>query len=497
MTMKVYKISYILLLFCFIYGCKKDLGNYDYRTVEQTTIDTTGIGGAKSVLRYSNMQLQPKVNIPAGHQVAYEWLFYSRNIVSGVVPTVRVLSTTLNLDAVIGEAVGNYYLELVVTDMTTKLKTNVLFDVAVSANMEYGMLALYENANGGDIDLLKSPLQSSTNASATHLKQLFSASYGQALTGKPKFIWASRFSAVNWITVGTENHIYRFSGTDFSFIREQLDMFRRNSTQIAPQAYVYSIGYYEVLINNGRFHVNNSTAELDAKFGGPGTGNYSLAPFLSENTTSTYAGVGYDEIGSRFVRFVPASLAVIDFQAPADNEQPFDLRNIGKDMLFMTGGAGGNTYSFFKDKAGSGRWLYVTNFNNTFDNGRLAVNRFDMTSLPEIEQAQFYQASGLASYAYYATKTKIYNYTYNNGAANIAFSVPAGEEITAMKYYRPRPRTGLLDREERILYVATYNGTNGKVYELSINETSGIINSTPANVFEIDGKVIDLATKVL
>lgn len=496
MKKTLYYLPFLLWL-VFSQSCKKDLGSYDYTTIDIPVIDTTGMGQTLSILRYTNIQLEPKVSITSGHQLTYQWLLYSRTQSSTSIPEVRKLSDELRLDALIGEPVGGYYLELVVTDIETDLKSNMVFDMNVTANMEYGMLVLYEHGQGGDVDLIKTPSQSTANTETTHLQQLYSSSYGEYLTATPQFIWASRFSTVNWITVASDNHISRFHGNDFSFLRDQLDLFRRSSTVIAPQAYVYTMGYYEVLINNGRMHASNGTAELDAKFGGEGIGDYRLAPYLSENVSSTYAGVGYDELKGRFLRFVPSSLAMIDFAAPANSDQKFDLRNINKDMLYMTGGASGYTYSFFKDKTGNGHWLYVTNFNNFFDDGQLAIDRYEMTNLPEIEQAQFYQVSGLASFAYYATNDNIYHYAYNTGNANVAFNIPSGEEITCLRLYKPRPRSGLFDREERMLYVATWNGSMGKVYELAINETSGVIDPSPQYVFEIEGKVVDMATKVL
>lgn len=120
-----------------------------------------------------------------------------------------------------------------------------------------------------------------------------------------------------------------------------------------------------------------------------------------------------------------------------------------------------------------------------------------MAGLPEIEQAKFYQSSKLNDYVYYATDNKIYNYAYaTTGNGTVDFEAPAGETITCMKLYRPQPNTSLLDKEDRVLYVATWNGTTGKVYELGLNATSGKLNTTPLNVFEIDGKVADMCPRV-
>lgn len=497
--MKILYYLPFMLLVTFSQACKKDLGNYDYVDTDVPVIDTTGLGRTLTILRYTNIQLEPEVSIANGHNLQYQWLFYSQIQSTTSIPEVRELSTELKLDAFIGEPVGGYYLELIVTDQESDLKANVVFNVNISANMEYGMLVLYEGESGGDVDFIKTPSQAAINTEATHLRQLYSASFGEYMTATPRFIWSSRYSTtVNWITAASEDHIARFHGDDFSFLGDQLYLFRRNNTIIRPEAYVYTTGNYNVMINNGRMQVTNSPAELDAKFGGYAAGNYRLAPYLSENVSSyPFIAVGYDELNGRFMYYFSSSATMVDFEPPANSDQKFDLRNIGKDMLYMTSGASRYTYSFFKDRTGNGRWLYVTNFSDWSDDGLLAINAYEMTSLPEIDQARFYQVSGLASFAYYATADKIYNYAYNSsGTANVAFTVPSGEEITCLKLYRPRPRTGLEDREERMLYLATWNGSIGKVYELAINETSGVINPDPLYVFEVEGKIADMSAKV-
>lgn len=492
----IYNISIILLL-ALVAGCKKDLGNYAYTDTDVPTIDTAGLGGVHSVLRYTKLVLDPKINAPQQSDLRYEWLLYSRTRTSTSVPSVIRLSSQAKLDTVIDVAIGNYTVELVVTDGRTGYKSNALFAVDVASSMDYGMFVLYQKGAGGDVDFIKTPANAPSATAPTHIRNILSSTLGEPLTGAPKFIWASRFSTVNFITVGSGTYLGRFHGDDFSFLRQQRELFRRTSPTIQPEAYVYTSAFYNVLINAGKMQVTNITIEPDAKFGGEAAGNYRLAPYLTDRVSSSLQAVAYDELNGRFVRYFASSNSIIDFAAPANADQPFDLRSVGKDMLWMTGGANNYTYSFFKDRDGGSRWMYVTNFGGfAFDNGQLAIGRYNMTTLPEIANAKRYLVSGFGLFAYYATDDKIYNYTYAaNNSATVAFRVPAGEQITAMEFFRPRPNAGLSDREERVLYVATWNGTKGKVYELSINETSGVVGQEPNHVFEVDGKIAFLTSK--
>lgn len=493
---KIYFL-YIFMLLAFAQSCKKDLGNYSYTDTPVVLIDTTGIGGTYSVLRYDNIQLNPKITIPTGHEASYKWSIYLRQYTNNVVPVARELSTTASLNASITEAIGAYSIELLVTDKTTGIQSNVSFNVNVVANLEFGMMVLYQTSGGGDVDFIKTPALSSTITSVSQLKSLYSGTMKAYMPGNAKFIANARlsFQPVNWLTVASDNYIARFHGNDFSFLREQQDIFRRTDTDIRPQAYVYTSSSYQALISGGKLYVTNvSNYEFDSKFGGAAVGDYELAPYLTSKVSFSLYVVAYDQKNGRFVRYFPSTATMVDFVAPTDG-QPFNLRSIGKDMLFMGEGIQNRTYSVFKDKTGGNTWLYETDFNGS-DNGTLAKAIYNMTSLPEIAQAKYYQVSGIGNFAYYATDKKIYNYAYrSSNTASVAFEVPTGETITSIKFYRPFPNYAVTDKEDRVLYVATWDGTKGKVYELTINETSGVIVQTPAHVFEVPGKVADISAR--
>ena len=489
---------YILLGLIIAQSCKKDIGNYDYTNTEIIQIDTTNVGGKYRLVKFSNLKISPKVSIPDGHSADFEWLLYAKQTNNSVVPKSKVISTSANLDVTISESVGEYVVELIVTDKVDGYKSNVTFNLTVTANMEFGMMVLYQGANGGDLDFIRTPALASSITETSHVKSLYSSTMGGPLPGEAKFIWNARlaYQIVNWITIASDNSIHRFFGNDFTFIRNQEDMFRVRDTKINPQAYVFATSSQQLLINNGKLSLAaTGFYESDVKFGSPADGDYELAPYLSPKISSGFIGVAYDQKNGRFVRYLSATHRMGDFEAPTAG-QPFDLRNIGKDMLYMTSGSANHTFAFFKDKTGDGRYLYAIDFNVYSDNGSLGQGAYNMTNLPEIKDAKHYQVSGFAGYAYYATNNKIYNYAYrSSNTAEVAFQIPADEQITCMRFYRPSPNSLVADKEERVLYVATWNGTIAKVYELEINETTGVIKQTPLNVFEVDGKVVDMAAR--
>lgn len=484
-------------------ACKKDKGNYDYITVNIPAIDTSGMGGARYVERYGMLDINPAINYDGGNKAAlkYQWLMY-QYVIGSTPPTkpTRILSNSLHLQAPVTETVGEYRLELIVTDTMNQLKANVLFPVIVSVGIEYGVMVLHGNNDSSDVDfLITADAVPVAGITPRRLRNLYSSATGEKFPGLATFIAQERrtSSTQNWISLGSDKHLSRMSGADFSRLREDMSMFRRTDAVIAPQAYMILNNSYTALINAGKLHFYTTTYETDALFGGAVPGDYELAPFLANGTSSSLYAVVYDQKNGRFIRPAGIGGSMINFNAPAvGSNMSFDHRNIGKDMLYMDRGFSIYTHSFFKDRTGTGYWLYVSNFNKT-DDGNLVIGAYNMTNLPEITSAKFFQASELGYVDFYATDRKIYSYDYQgtNTATLVYDALPAGETITCMKIYKPRPNFNLTAAEGRLLYVATWNGTQGKVYEFALNGISGQVTSPARNVFDGFGKIADLSAK--
>jgi hypothetical protein len=501
LTFRYITIAFAAILL--LNACKKDLGNYSYTTVNIPEIDTAGMGGPKYVERYKTLNIHPAINYENGNKAAlkYEWIIYPYTVGSTttIIPP-RQLATTLSLDAAITEKVGEYRLELIVTDTVNKLKANVVFPVTVSVGIEYGVMVLHTKDDSSDVDfLITADAVPVAGIMPGRLRNIYAASTGERFPGVPRFIAQERrsFSTQNWIVLGSDQHLSRMNGADFSLMREDKSFFRRADAVVAPEAYMMLNNSNSAFINNGKLHLFTTVYEIDALFGGAVPGDYELAPYLAHATSFGLTAVVYDKKNYKFIH--PASMngSMIDFIAPAENSNhAFDLRNIGKEMLYMDRGFNSYTHAFFKDRTGAGYWLYVANFNKS-DDGNLVIGAYDMSNLPDVANAKFFQSSELGYVDFYATGRSIYSYDYQgtNTATLVFDALPAGETITCMKIYKPRPNSNLSTVEGRLLYVATWNGTEGKVYEFALNGISGQITTPALNVFDGFGKITDLSAK--
>ncbi len=491
----------VLLPAVFFAGCKKDLGNYDYTNNPVPVIDTTGIPGSYSVERYDYLTINPPVNYSGldTSRLQYSWLIYKQ--VTGTTTTIpesKVLGSARTLHAQIGEPVGSYKLELLVADKENNLKSNVVFNVTVSSGVEYGMLILYPTDDGADVDFVVTKSAFTAAANEKWLKNIYSLSTGSPLSGDPVFIAQSRRSNTvqNWITVGSSGQLSRVNGNDFSLMRQDAALFQRPGEVIKPQAMLFSsLNSNEILINNNKLYFINSTDPLGAIFPGAASGDYLLAPYIAEASSSSIVAAVYDEKNHKFVHPSASTYTMLNFSVPANTSQPFNLNDVGKTLIGMDRGFSNYTLSFFKDLSGNGRWLYVANFSGT-DNGLLGIAKYDMSALPDITDAKFFQSSEYGYVALYGTSHDVYVYDYyGTNTASRALSFPASETITCMKIFKPRPNYNITDTDGRILYVATWDGSVGRLYEYSMNPTSGAIVATPLHTFEGFKKIADIAPK--
>ena len=121
--------------------------------------------------------------------------------------------------------------------------------------------------------------------------------------------------------------------------------------------------------------------------------------------------------------------------------------------------------------------------------------KFSAASCPDIRNARFFEGSYRRSVVYYATENKVYPCVIGGSAAGVdpssAFTVPAGEEITAMTLFREAwsyytiqndKTMTVMPEDANQLLVATYNASTqeGKVYVLPISGNSGALGSADA-----------------
>jgi|GEM_PF-1223336 len=517
--MKYIKPYILYITFCLaVVSCKKDLGNYDYTNSEVPTIDKSSLETSYKVQQFSNLMIDPKVDYRGDEKnLKYIWQTYSTSAMSNdpavAISTERILNKTISIPP------GSYNLELLVTDESNQMKTAFRTALTVESVIEAGWIVLHTINNESDVDYI-STKQIIPAAIEKRVSNLFQAVLGHKLPGSGQMLGYSRqnFSNFNWITVGTDQEIRRMNGFTFAPMFTNEQMFRRKDFYpIKPQVHYNDYGF-EMLINNGKLFplIWLNPYYTDALYAGSYIGEYNLAPYIIfPKPQRPWLGfLVYDQLQGRFYRTGSINLTspnLLDFRKPIDpaqqNQIPsYDLNAVNKEMLFMDRGRGlnnltDNAYCFFKDRSnGAGRYMYRLDLSKTEDDGKLVIGIYDMSSLPEIGNAKFYAVGDLGSFALYATDKKIYRYDYaGTGQSFVSFDgIGSSERITKMKILKTNFINTSAEGSEQnnsVLYVATWDGNQGRLYELRLSLTDGKVLGQPLKIYEGFGEIKDMMFK--
>lgn len=501
----IYRSFYIVLFsgFFFTSSCKKDLGNYEYFNPVIPNLENAGLNAVYNVNQNEVLSIKPTIEFGGNESdLKYEWIAYRSGIIAVIGPP-ALIATTRDLNSPIPLPPGGYFIELIVTDTKTLMKRNVRATLNVLAPIESGWMVLHTLNNESEVDFIVTNkiLPSAVNK---HMRNMVTASTGSKVAGEGRFITQTRRgnSDFNYFNIATSNNFMRTHGFTFTYLNKNEQLFRR-PTILNPQAQL-SNATYEFLINDGKLYTIGNAIIQDAQYSAPFRGDYYLAPYMTCSNINIYGAVVYDQISRRFMYSTVSGLAELNFatfKPQAPNNLLFDMNNVGKDLLFMERGFSDYTYAFFKDVNGDGRFLYVINFSKA-DDGNLAVAKYDFSGITNIQSAKFFDVGSLGNVALYATENKIYKYDYSGtNQATLLYDLFASNEvITSMKICKAKLNANnsvadFNNTNNTVVFVATWNGTEGKLYELGINPANGVINSIPLNTYTGFGKIQDMNFK--
>ena len=541
----LYKIFLIVGIVLLVHACYEDKGNYDYIDLNEVYVDTTGATLSFTISQYDTLSITPDIKFTLSEgdtsNLKFKWVIY-KDVWSKAGSEIEILSTSRNLKVQIHQAPNSdaYAVVLYITNTTDQTVSQVKYTVNILPSIVSGMVILHTYSNGeSDLDYIASTNAVPTLDTLKWLHNIYSSVNETKISGTPNFVSAARVNntVINYIYVGTDQEFLLIDATDFSLLHNNEEMFKSEPETILPQFVNHGqqCNHVTVLINNGQIHnINNQASQYwDYQFsealkpGNSLSGDIDLAPFVYfADDCAAFVGhsaIMYDKIGKRFVR-LPFSYweeEEIIAMPEQTTTTKFDINNIGKDILYLGKGFNGHAFAVFTD--GTSRELYRANFNthavlydddgSEYENEAihsLAVNKYDLSEQDEIYDAKFYDCGPLGNFFLYASEKNIYSYSYASStkvATKINDPFADDEVITAMKIYNTDWFYPLNGVNGTLLYVATWNGTEGQLYEFKINRASGYLNNkeetdgivnlkAPAHVFTGFGKINDMCVKL-
>lgn len=531
----IYRLLFLLAPFTFV-GCMTDEGNYDYHDI--VTVTSGDANDEFSVNQYDSLIIEPKLNFSDSRYNAddfnYHWVMYL-DAYQGT-GDIYDLSDQKDLHVVASQpaSLTPYALKLYVTNKSDSTISELTYHVTINATISSGILALYQTSNGCDFDYIATPNAVSTLSKTVWIQNaLTKANNGQSPDGTPRFISAVKENrqVIDYVYVATDKDMKLYSASDFSKKADFGDQFYATPTVWNPSLLVRRAGSTSqratLLINDGKLQaIPYTSPKWEIKFTDPYTladgSDYDLIPYIYICQNSNYsngvseAGAFYDNKGKRFLKYSAEANSVLE-PFPTQVGAKFDVNNIGLDCRYLGYGYNAYCYSLLTD--GSHQYVYTTAFNMLSgswsadgftanpDVDNLALDTYDVTSSPEIADAKYFDLSTYAPVLYYATEDNIYacnlGTTISTKKINDDFS--NGEKITAMMYYHPDivSQTSLRNEDGTLLYVATWDGSQGRIYEFPVARNTGeILNTTDGNshkalnVFTVPGRVCSMCTKI-
>ncbi len=493
----------ILLSVLALTSCYKDKGNYDYHDINKIIVTDPKAAQRIYVNPDDTLRLTPSVtqSLPSGN-LSYAWFMYNNSPNSSYAMPLDTIARTPNLAYrvtgdlfVLGE---NYRVTLKVTDQNTGISAVRQYDVTVANKYAQGWMFLEEKGAGADISMI---LPDNT---VEH--NIYSLLNPLAPLGKPISITATNFDVTDDLStpnrriyIQTENDAIELSSLTLTKKFDIGYLFFAKPRIVKP-SYIGWASYIDrgnpwqrmgVAVNNGQVHTNMVGGFPGIKKWGEaivnpaGVYDYDIAPYLAGGSTyaATYQVIVYDKKYKRFYSVGMNALTAF----PSAASTVFNMNDVRMDLLLLDSA---NVLDRYNALMKDGTTPYLLQFRTvaSTDDPVVTISKVAMNA-PGVVNATALASSTLTPHIFYAVGNKLFKYETTSNVATETFNLPAGETVTKMDYVRAASGTGL-----QRLVVATWNGTEGKVYYFNISSV-GDLGTNYTDVFNGFKKIIDFVYK--
>ncbi|TCC99232.1 hypothetical protein EZ444_00690 [Pedobacter hiemivivus] len=504
------KISGVLLLtgMVFLSSCYKDKS-----TLALTELNKVGLSDPKTLTTLNVFQgqvlnLKPTLSQSLSDkmdQLEFEWSAYDNSTTSSYVVPEAIISKEYELKYLVNGdpfTLGQrYLLRLTVKDKSTGLKSFLNYNLLIGNRYGTGWLVLEDKAGKGDLSFVftdnavEHGIYSDRNT--TQLigpKKLeltpFAITDDISASGKRLYILADNGSQeYNYLTMVKKfDYAFEFFSAP-SIIKPQVMTWTSPSTNSANRS-----GGLGVVINNGKMHSNliggfpGIKKWGDVALNPEGNTNYNLAPFATGG--NSYPAIVYDNTAKRFYNvrgYSPTPIAGSLEAFPSAASTEFDMNNVGMTMIFQDSADVVKEFNAVMKDGNNQAYLLRYKTEKTDLAPRITLKK-ELMNAPGI--LNYTAASGSTStpHIYYGNANTVSRYETSSNVVVETYSFPAAEQVTSIKYAKYTAGS----TSARLL-VATWNGTEGKLYYFTITNVGGMGSYT--NVFNGFGKIVDLAYK--
>ena len=420
-------------------GCRKDIGNYEYKP-----LDSLGIDHVSGTYRYTvgtKANITPVLSLNTGksfneNDYTYEWIAYLGTTVGK-----KIIHTGKNLDVVLPLAIGRYNGYYVITEKATGVSWQKSFDIEVTGSfLQGGWFVLNDIAGKARVDYYQED-RNNWNTFPVIYRDFTSAikdintGTSLELKGKPQSLAAfTNRDAINtsadyrlYLTTGKETKWLNIT-TGFSWDKSR-NSFQNETVSGEPDhvdaiypgtsggAYAYKdhqLYLYHYLYSLYGTPINRIAGTMRT---------FPISEFVAAPYNNFMHAVFFDTQGKRFLRSNYSSSAATVLNVSG---QGLNLASVDKDLVWMgaTRVFNGQVAAILKDK--NQRYFlarisfpYPASVSTSIT---ISVNSFeDVTSrLTGIAEADKFMLDQQYGYLFYVSGNKLYQYDMDNKIIKVA-----------------------------------------------------------------------------
>jgi len=442
-----------MLLGGLLSGCYEDESSLNYKLINPIVIDMGGGETSYSVFAYNELEVKPIVYKEGVEDtnLSYKWTLSGNAIVPEVLGTDMTLKTVITAKP----ESNPYNLLFQVTDETTGIVQEASYKVTVLSPFGSGLVVCdTRDEQTSDVSLIMA--YNFTNnykkENDTIMYNLFSLVNDRKINGVATSIRSTIYGINRSLTIGTDHTIDRVDPFDYSYIDGDGSMFI-----IDPGVYnVGTIGWepnsgYELLSITGKIYPrgmqqNNKVYSY-----------YLLTTDMSDYYIRKFCrpewdnGLGFDEQNGRLLEFDMADELKVFNSGKLTAAEPFDWNKLqGLTCRAMFTGDNNQLHTILQERNETtgepvpngkiasyitkrAQWYAV----NAAENG-WPLKVCDLTGLPGIETAKFFDGTETQNVIYYASSNAVYsvNLAVAPFIVTKQYEAPAGEEITSMMIWK-------------------------------------------------------------
>ncbi|UYQ94118.1 PKD-like family lipoprotein [Chitinophaga horti] len=503
-------IGCLALVISFATACKKDLGNYDYKDINELVI--ANIPDTMNLVIGQRFTVIPQLDFTKDTVTAhytYQWACYDPRQVDAY--TLRILDSTKTLDMDLPLTVGEYIIYYTVKEKATGISWRKKFIVIVTGTIKRrGWFVLSDVDAQSKLDYFEEDMA----APGTYVKEyrnllglIKDRVTGKPIEikGKPKFLEAVTNTvlgvtgAKTWIYIGAELSGEKINVTDGFTWENPLYSIKSETATGEPALPSMVRGYAQQVyaFDNGEVHFSYPAQRY--VWGIPISRLSGGVPFkVAPSFAMATGGVAlfYDATNKRFVRHL------YNTYLTTLTPKRFDPNNMDKDVVWMgwTSAFAGQAIAIMKDAADK-RYLARMTFTTA---GTFSADSLKEVNMTDLAGAENFVMDHQFGYLLYSKGSKLYRYNLDTEELQMIKDYGSGVQITMLKsrilqaplWFQVEARPDLYNKvhlEPLILgiTVAVYEpanpSTSGKLDVIKISGTPGVSYYTLTGF----GKVVD------